>query len=96
MMAQLKTRFEESDETGSYYWFAQVLPEEGGNGRSEYLAIYCGGGELKLVRKFAQDSHKDGSTTDLSACNCRAVQFFALLFLSHRLVFNFIDLCQGN
>jgi hypothetical protein len=60
MMAQLKTFFQDSDDTGSEYWFAHVLPEEGGDGKSlpEYLAIDCTGADLKLVRTMFNQSNR--------------------------------------
>jgi hypothetical protein len=56
MLPQLKTCIENTDDTGSRYWFAEVLPEGGGDGRSEFLAIYCGGGEFQLVREMFNKS----------------------------------------
>ena len=56
MLPQLKTFFENTDSTGSRFWFAEVLPEGGGDGRSEFLAIYCGGGEFRLAREMVNKS----------------------------------------
>jgi hypothetical protein len=50
MLPQLKAFLQCYDDTGSSYWFAEVLPEGGGDGMSDFLAIYVAADGLQLVR----------------------------------------------
>ena len=49
-LKELEEIIRDSDDAGSTYWFAQVLPEKEG-GEIQYLALYTVGG-LKLYQQF--------------------------------------------
>lgn len=54
-LKQLKHKLETSDNVGSRYWFARVLPEKEG-GQTEYLAINYPG--LTLFREYSIRSER--------------------------------------
>ena len=59
MLPQLKTFFQDIDDTCTKFWFAHVLPEEGGDGKSlpDYLTIDFSAGDVKLVRTMCNQTN---------------------------------------
>ena len=56
-MKELAKELAESDDAGSFYWYARVLPEDGNPAQAAYLSLIRDpvDGKLKLRRPFPTD-----------------------------------------